>query len=390
VRLRVLHVIPAIAARYGGASVAAIESCRALATLGHEVLLVTTDADGPGHLSVPLGTTTRFDGVPVVFFRRAASESVKWSPGLSIWLRSAVVRFDVVDVHAVFSHSSLAAGRAARLARVPYVVRPHGALDPWSLMRKALRKRVLMGAGARRLLRRATRLQYTTAEEMRLAERALPWLPPGVVVPLGVDEACFDESVQPEQPITPYVLVLSRLEQKKGLELLIDVFHELAARPDLAEWRLVIAGDGEPAYVTALRRLAGAGAGRGRITFPGWVDGEQKRRLLRSASLFASPSLQENFGLAVAEAMASGIPVLMTPGVNLAPDVAAAEAGWIVERDRGCLRTALGEILSQPADRRRRGAAARRLAEGYRWRVHARMLSDLYLSMLEPASARTH
>lgn len=377
--MRILHVIPSVAARYGGPSVVAVASVLALRSAGHDAILATTDADGSGRLDVRTGTTTVWDDVPTIFFPRTASEAFKWSPAFARWLRRHVSEFDVVDVHAVFSHSSIAAGRACRIAAVPYVVRPHGALDPWSLGRKSLRKRAVLRAGARRMLESAARIQYTTDAERRLAESALPWLPAGTVVPLGVDDACFGESTTDVR--RPYVLALSRLDRKKGLELLIDAFHAAALDTALAPWRLILAGDGRSDYVRELRDRAERGAAAGRITFTGWIDGTEKRLLVGGASLLASPSLQENFGLSVMEAMASGVPALVSPGVNLAEDIEASRAGWVVPRDMAALAEQLKAIARDPADRMRRGGAARQLADTYRWRRSAEALVDLYRSI---------
>jgi glycosyltransferase involved in cell wall biosynthesis len=385
--LKILHVSPAIAPRYGGPSVVALATCRALAAAGHDVQIVTTDADGAGRLDVPHGIPQIVDGVTVTFFRRTMHEGVKWSPALSRWLRAHVSAFDVVDVHAVFSHSSVAAGRACVRAGVPYVVRPHGALDPWSLRRKRGLKAVLFACGVRRLLARASRVQYTTAEEQRLAERRLSWLPPGAVVPLGVDEAAIPTGPgRPADP--PYVLVLSRLEPKKGLELLIDAFHAVAVGPRAA-WRLVIAGSGDAAYVGELVRRANAGPAAGRVTFPGWVSGSAKAALIGGAAVFASPSLQENFGLSVAEAMAAAVPVLVTPGVNLAPDIETAGAGWVIARDAAAFSRGLASALDDGPGRLERGAAARRLARRFRWDASAEAVVSLYMSVVHRApSAR--
>src|SRR5690606_22581662 len=111
----------------------------------------------------------------------------------------------------------------------------HGALDPWSLDRKSWRKRAVLAAGGRRLLAGAARMQYTTSAEQQLAERALPWLPPGVVVPLAVDDAWFEQRAAREE--SPIILAMSRLEQKKGLELLIDAFATASTDPAMARWR---------------------------------------------------------------------------------------------------------------------------------------------------------
>ena len=377
--MKILHVIPSIAPRYGGPSFVALETCQGLVDRGHHVRLATTDADGPGRLSVPLGAPTIYQGVETIVFPRAASEAFKWSPGLVRWLDTHVAGFDVVDIHAIFSHSSLAAGRACRDNGVPYVVRPHGSLDPWSLSRKAWQKRILFWLGARRLLTGAARVQYTTAEEQDLAEQALPWLSNGVVVPLGVAGGPDPVTAQPESP--PYILTLSRLEQKKGLELVIAAFHQITVAGHLADWRLVIAGDGEPSYVRDLKRIAANGPAAARIRFTGWVDGETKARWLRGASLFAAPSAQENFGLSVLEAMAVGVPVIVSTGVNLAPGIARAGAGWLAEPRAASFPRVLESVLGDRAARLARGRSAAVFAREFGWDRSLDELVSLYHSV---------
>jgi glycosyltransferase involved in cell wall biosynthesis len=374
--MRILHVIPSIALRYGGPSFVALETCQRLAARGHAVSLATTDADGPGRLDVVVGEPTTYEGLDAIFFPRTRSEAFKWSPGLARWLDARVRDFDIVDIHAIFSHSSLAAGRACRDNGVPYVVRPHGALDPWSLARKAFRKRVLFWLGARRLLTGAASVQYTTNEEQQLAEEALSWLANGVVVPLGVATDPGEVIPQPESP--PYVLTLSRLDRKKRLDVVISAFHQVTVAGQLAHWRLVIAGDGGASYVRELKRLAANGPAASRIQFTGWVDGPVKAAWLRGASVLAAPSAQENFGMSVVEAMAVGVPVIVSTRVNLAPAIASAGAGWLAEPQRGSFARVLEAVLRDRAGRLARGREAAVLARDYGWERSLDELVSLY------------
>jgi glycosyltransferase involved in cell wall biosynthesis len=388
----VLHVVPSIAARYGGPSAAVVGMCRALATLGRPTVVATTDADGRGRLPVPTDELVSYEGLAVRFFPRQRSERLKFSRPLGAWLRAHVHEFAAVHVHAVFSYPSLSAGSACRRAGVPYVVRPLGTIDPWSLSRHAARKRVLMWWGGRALLTGAARIHYTAAEEQRRAEAALRWLPEAVVIPLGVDEDLFsvEKTAPPSGPRT--VVSISRLDPKKGIDLLIEAFHRIAGRvPDV---RLVVAGDGEADLVRQLEAQARAGRGGPRIEFTGWVDAAARRRLLARASIFVLPSHQENFGLAVAEAMATGTPVLVTGGVDLAPRIERDRAGWVVERSASAVAEALERSLADSGELASRGRRARLLADEFRWPVVARDLARLYDMLSEradaPAGERCH
>jgi glycosyltransferase involved in cell wall biosynthesis len=211
-------------------------------------------------------------------------------------------------------------------------------------------------------------------------------LPRGIVVPLGIDEAFFESFEKGGAGGSgPYILSVSRFDAKKGLDLLIRAFHEIADAPQFHSWRLVLAGDGDPGFVAALKALAAAGAGRARIEFTGWVSGAAKRDLLREASLFALPSQQENFGISLIEAMAAGVPVLMTPGVNLARDISDAGAGWVSERSAAALSTVLRSAMADEGERVQRGQCARRFAEPFRWSKVAERLRTVYEDVRQTA-----
>jgi glycosyltransferase involved in cell wall biosynthesis len=361
--------------------------CNALVAAGVDTLILTTDADGEGTLDVPVGEPTAWCGVPALFFNRNFSESFKYSRGLARWLRRHVAEFDVVHIHAVLSHACLSAASACRAHHVPYVLRPLGTLAPWSLRQKAFRKRVTLALGARRAILAAGAVHCTSDEERRGVERAFPGVN-GVVIPLGIDDAFFDTTPLDglQGNVDPYVLALSRIHPKKNLEALIEAF--LAAAGSQREpWRLVIAGDGEPRYVEQLRQLAAKSGGNGRVTFAGWVDGAKKRALIQHASLFALTSLHENFGVSVLEALASGVPAILSAEVDLADPVREHAAGWVVQPTVEAIRTGLADAFSRPAERSARGAAARKLARRFAWPDIAAELVDLY-ERLHPAGAR--
>ena len=372
--MRVLHVIPSVAERSGGPATAIVPMCRALREAGTDVLLVTTNE---GVKQSGAHRLADYKGVPVRFFPVQLGSSFKYSRPLAAWLKDNAPDFDVVHVHAVFNHASMAAASACRSAAVPYVIRPLGTLDPWSMKQKPVRKRIFWFVSGRKMLERSAAIHYTAHAEKEGTEKSLG-MNHGRVIPLGVEvgeTSTRDELAQcfPALAKQPYVLFLSRLDPKKGLDLLIESFVSLARRPEFGSWRLVIAGDGPREYVATLKKKA---ANSHRIIFAGWVEGETKEALLRSASLLALPSRQENFGFCVLEAMARGVPVLLSPQVNLAREIDAADAGWIVERD--ALTTGLAAALADESLRARRGKAAQVFAQRYSWKKTAAELIALY------------
>jgi glycosyltransferase involved in cell wall biosynthesis len=374
-RLKILHVIPAVAARYGGPSQAIFQMCRALGTSGVEVLVATTDSDGPGRLPVETSRISSYQDVDTIFFPVRFTEKFSYSPKLARWLDETTPSFDLVHIHAIFSHPSLAAAIACQKLGVPYVVRPLGSLDPWSLRQKPWRKQAMWQMSVKRMLQRAAAIHYTSGDERQLAEGPLG-LTNGVVIPLGVD---LPAAPNQHRQTGPYVLVLSRLHPKKNLEALIEAFGETTDDERFSDWRLVIAGDGESDYVNKLKMACSNSSARQRIVFAGWVSGAERENLLSGAELLALPSRQENFGLCVAEALAHAVPVIISDRVNFADHVRAAGAGWVTSLEPDSISAALQAAMCDPAERIRRGEAGRQLVtENFSWRKVAASLIELY------------
>ena len=390
--MRVLHVIPSVAERSGGPAMAIVPMCRALQQQGIEVLLVTTDAGLDGDPQIT-EIAQNYKGVPAMFFPSQLGESFKYSRPLAAWLSSNIRHFGLAHIHAVFNHSSVAAAHICRRARVPYVVRPLGTLDPWSMTQKPLRKHLFWQIAGKGMLRRAAAVHYTTYAE-KLATEELFRLNHGKVIALGIETKSAptlsrDKLVHqfPSLARDPYVFVLSRLHPKKGLDVLIDAFLALVQEPKFAAWRLVIAGDGPADYTASLKARAGSSE---RVIFTGWLDGDKKDAVLSCSSLLALPSHQENFGLCVMEAFSHSVPVLLSPHVNLAEEIVLANAGWIATVDKASLQTRLAEALSDEEELARRGRAGKQLSQKYSWENTAKGLADLYRSILGNGDADVH
>lgn len=373
--------------------------CRALIEQGVDVVLATTDheldvSSSRFQVSGSESAIRNVNDVPTIFFPAQAGNSFKYSRPFSTWLNDKVSQFDMVHIHAVFNHASIAAARACRRHSVPYIVRPLGTLDPWSMKQKSLRKRVFWHAGIKRMLSGAAAIHYTTKAEQQSVETSLG-LNHGAVVPLGIEMHSTEPARAQEQLAKhlpelcgqPYVLVLSRLHPKKGLEVLVDAFLSLIQRPEFRGVRLVLAGEGNASYVEMLKRKVEDHHAAQSILFPGWLSGERKDAALRNASLLALPSHQENFGVCVMESLTCGVPVLVSPQVNLAEQIESTGAGWIAEIDEGSLMAALAEALGSKSERVRRGRAGQDLAKNFTWPQVATQLNELYRSVVETHAA---
>lgn len=343
----------------------------ARALVGHDVAVTvaTTDDDGPGkHLpGVTLGAETPHDGWKALYFRKQ-TEFYKTSMPLRRWLRAHVSEFDAVHIHAVFSYASLVAGRAAAAQGVPYIVRPLGVLSRWGMEN---RRRLVKAMSFRLLelpmLRRAAAMHYTSRMELDDAARfRLQNLQR--VIPIGMDlsvfEALPDREVFsarfPETAKTRNVLFLSRLDAKKGLDLLIEAFASLV--PEQPDLHLIICGSGDPNFMVELQAQATALGISEKITWAGMVKGDLRLAAFAAAEIFVLPSHAENFGIALLEAMAAGLPCLSTDQVALALDASREDAVQLTQREPLAIAEGLRSLLASESRRQALGRNAHALA----------------------------
>ena len=189
--MRILHVVPTYlpATRYGGPIYSVHGLCKALAAAGHDVHVMTTNVDGAGDSDVPLGTPVDLDGVRVHYYPSSRVRRLYWSPPLRRALAAEVGDFDIVHLHSIFLWPSVAAGRAARRARVAYLLSPRGMMVPELISIKSRQaKTVWMRLFDRAMVEGAAALHVTSDLEALEAERFGWRLPPRIVVPNGVDD----------------------------------------------------------------------------------------------------------------------------------------------------------------------------------------------------------
>jgi glycosyltransferase involved in cell wall biosynthesis len=337
--MRLLHVVHTLNPDRGGPSESVRMFVRAHQRAGNEVEVVSLDGatDGPaGDAYQGLVTCPVHPCGP-------GKSNYGYSPRLDEWLRANFERFDGVIVNGVWQYHGVAARRAFA-GRKPYVVFAHGMLDPYFKDRyplKHLKKLVYWILQEHRTLGRAQAVCFTSEEEKRVAAEGFPFrsfrrvvVSYGTMGPNGDPEAlkqAFWES-WPQLRGQKYLLFLGRIHPKKGCDLLLEAFAKVAApnlQPDL---QLVIAGPDETGWGNELRDLALRLGIAERITWTGMLRGDAKWGALYGAEAFVLPSHQENFGIAVADALACGVIPLLSDKVNIAPDVVGDGAG-LMEAD---------------------------------------------------------
>lgn len=386
--MRVLHVIPSLGPLRGGPSVAARAMAAGLARAGLEVELAATDDDGPGRLAVPHGLPLREGGVTFRYFPRQTGFYTGSAP-LAAWLAANAGRYDLIHAHALFSFAPLAAAAAAAARGVPYIVRPLGTLSPWGLRnRRPLLKAASLQLLDRHALAGAAAVHFTTEQERaEAAALGVPHRPVVAPLPVELDHEGLRRAAgrlrarHPALAGRAVALFLGRLDPKKGLELLLPALAAARAqRPGLA---LLVAGEGEPGYLAGLRRQAAALGLGDAVVWAGFLAGADKLAALAGAELFVLPSHAENFGVAVVEAMAAGLPVIISDQVGIHREVAAAGAGLVVPCETGALARALAALAGDAGLREAMGARARALAHGtYAPEAATRRLVAIYAAIL--------
>lgn len=384
--MRILHVIANLGAGSGGPAVALRALAPAQAALGHAVTVLSVNLDGPPWrpAAPPGGRQTRQEaGVRWEYFPGALPRRWLRSPALAAALPAEVAAADAIEIHGLYHHPLIAAARVCRRLGRPFVLRPLGILDPVIQGRRRWRKRLAMALGGRDLLRHAALIHCTSAAE---AATARPWIgaTPVVVVPHGVTappapDAALLTAARARwlgSSEGPVLLFLGRLTAKKGLRHLVAALPALSVRwPTLT---LLIAGpdEGEGAPSRALAERLGV---ERHLVFAGALPPAEVGAALALATLFVLPSASENFGLAVVEALSAGVPAVLSPGVAIAAELAAAGAAVVVPQAE--LAPALIALLEDPARRETLAAAGRRAVAGYSWDAAARALCDHYAAL---------
>jgi glycosyltransferase involved in cell wall biosynthesis len=373
--VRVLHVIQSLDAKGGGPPMAMGPMAAALARAGVNVEVASRDA---GKAASPLT-------VPV--------HDLFDDSGIKKWVGSNVHRFDVLQVHGLWNPVNSAAMKAARKAGVPYVIRTCGMLAPYSWRRRWWKKRPYWWVTERWNCRSAAAFHVTTPGER--AEVAA-WKLPGPIheIPLGMDDVAFDAPVDADDlrrrcgPVAghrPIVLFLGRLHPVKGIsDLLLPAFAKLKSDAVLA----IVGGpsDNAPNYANEIAATVETLKLGNRVAMLGEISAKLKWNLFDGAALYVQPSHTENFGLAVAEAMARGCPVIVTEGVQSRSVVEAAGGGWVVPFDPDRLAATIDSALTDSAGSAARGRAAREaVRRELSWDRSAERLAAVYQNLLRPA-----
>jgi glycosyltransferase involved in cell wall biosynthesis len=370
--MRVIHVVPAVSDEASGPSHSVLRLCESLIGTGADARVVTVDADSarsarPYLVRFPMGLGPRRLGV---------------SPQMHRWLNANAGRVDLIHNHSLWMMPNVYPGRVCRRnERCRLVVSPRGTLSRWALSLHAIRKRVFWHLLQAPAVRGAVCF-HATAESEYEDIRSLGFRQPVCILPNGVDVPAIQTSPSADRR---QLLFLGRIHPTKGVDILLRAWRAVEHR--FPQWELHVAGPDSGGHLAKVQLLA-AQLNLHRVTFRGPLYGEAKRRAYEAASLFVLPTHSENFGMAVAEALASGTPAVVTVGAPWS-GLNDEGAGWWIDIGVDPLVACLEEALASPPELLgQMGAAGRHwMTRDFAWRRIGEQCAATYGWLLQGGEA---
>ena len=396
--MELLCVVPSYwpAFQFGGPIFSLHALNKRVAGKGINVTVYTTNAGQEA--SIVADSQLDLDNVKVRYFAYSrlfqflGSSGWHFSPAMARAIRSNLKKFDLVYILGVWNYPVAAAAYFSRRARKPYIISPRGHLYPYLINKKFWKKWIYYNLIAKKDLNFASAIHYTSEDERETCQAYLKLSSKSVVIPNGIDFAGLSnltdkDGLRERYPILKgkrIILFLSRINWKKGLDLLVKAYGVLAKEKN--DLHLLIVGEGDSGYTGKIKKLIKRCGLEQRITFTGMLIGEDKLRAFALGSIFVLPSYSENFGMSVVEAMACGLPVIITSRVGIHKEVSSAGAGLVVEPDAAQLTAAMETLLSNPDSGRKMGEKARLLVnERFGLDAVAERMIEMYADIIRSA-----
>jgi glycosyltransferase involved in cell wall biosynthesis len=398
-KLKILHVAETLSSRFGGPVAVVVSLAEAQCRAGHQVTIVTTNADHPRGVYRAAGWDA-LEGTDVrVFYAPVEFAPLRVSLRLAGYLKQHAREADLVHIHGLYRFPQTYAAHVARSQQVPYIITPHGALDSYIYRNSSAGSVTLKRLYERWFdlpnLHAAGAIHYT-AEAERAGATFLRLRAPTFVLPNGVSWDRYSDLTArgglrarlglQEEPI---VLFVGRLHPVKGLDLLIPAFGALRAR--VPNSHLVIAGPEVGQFGRQVREWVAECNLRDSVHFLGHLQGSDMMQAYVDADVLTLPSYTENFGMTAVEAMACRLPVVVSDQVKIHREISHAGAGLVTACDSGELAIALETLLRDRDRRVAMGAAGRCLIQQrYTWPGIVASMTEEYQNVIDRQSKARH
>ncbi|NEQ53321.1 MAG: glycosyltransferase [Leptolyngbya sp. SIO3F4] len=387
--MRVLIVISAVGQLYGGPSKCVLELAHSLGEYGHTVDVVTTNKNDTQKLDVSLEQWLNQGSYRIQYFPYwdlSDFRCISWS--LTKWLLKHLNNYDLVHTNAIFSYPALPAYVLCNIYKIPYVVTPHGMLEPWALTYKSWKKRFIFEFFEKPALQKAFAIHALAIPESQGIQK-LDLNTSIAVIPNGIKKEDFIKLENPDFFYTNYyelkdkkiILFLGRIDPKKGLDLLAEAFSSVHIR--FPETHLVIAGPDNIGFLSNAKSYFKANSCLEAVTFTGMLSGRMKYAVLAAADIYVAPSYSEGFSISVLEGMASGLPCVITTGCNF-PEAKTHGIAYVVETQAKAIADALKDCISKPKESELMGQKAREfILNHYIWKSIAEQMTALYQNAIQ-------
>ena len=343
--MKILHITAAYkpAITYGGPTMSVAMLCEELVKAGVTINVFTTTANGAIELPVATKSPVNVDGVTVNYFSRVTKDHTHFSPALLKALWSRAKDFDVIHIHAWWNLVSILSCFIALSKKVPVIISPRGMLSPYSFTNKNMGIKNLIHRTLGLSMLKKSRIHATSVHEATAVSEivdalTITTIPNFVKLP--------PREIYPQKTVSGEIKLLffSRIEEKKGLDILLNALKSVKV-----PYHLTIAGDGNADYIYTLKSLAISNGIDSHITWAGFYD-EGKFDMVRSHHLLVLPSHDENFGNVVIESLSVGTAVLVSEHVGLANYVVENHLGWVCQTTVASVSNAITDIITNQTD----------------------------------------
>ncbi len=374
--MKILHIVPSYlpAHRYGGPIQSVHNLNKWLVKNGAEVTVYTTSVNGKDDLNIPTGESVDLDGVKVIYFKTGVLRGWFYSAAMRKALVKNINNFDLIHITSVFLSASALGAYYARKFNKPYIISPRGSLMAIPLSISAFKKKTYINFLEKRNLENASAIHFTSEEEKKDYSDAGLKLKKAIVLPNGIDMP--EEGLVSDGEImkfkarynipTEYKVIscLGRVSRIKGFDVLIPAIHHLKIE-GFKIALLIIGGDDDRGYLKEAEQMVKDMHLEKEVVFAGMLSGKEKGIALLSSDFLAQVSDSESFGMAAAEAMSHGLPVLITAGVGLADLVRKEKAGIVVQKSIDEVILGIKNMLQDENNRKKIGENAKNAALKY-------------------------
>lgn len=381
----ILIVIPYFSFTYGGTTKSVKELAGELGKQGINLDVVTTNADGNQTLDVPIGEWLEQANYRIQYFSCWHKGDLIFSLSLINWLRQNLPSYDIVHTNTLFAPLVSVAHWLCRWQHIPYIVTPHGMLEPWALQYKSAKKQLYYRWIEKIALSQASAIQTLAPSESENIQKL--GFTHSYVIPNGIHHyelanlaapKLFYQAF-PETQNKHLILFLGRIDPKKGLDLLAPAFGKI--HQQFPDTHLVIAGPDHIGFLPTVQHYFEQANCREAVTFTGMLTGKLKSSALAAANIYIAPSYSEGFSMSILEGMAAGLPCIITKGCNF-PEAEQAGVAKVVDMDSSAIALAMQECLSELEKAQEMGDRAREfILNHYTWDQVAAKLLKLYNSI---------